>query len=336
MKKTIIVALAVVASGVFTTATAAKKDKKSKITQATETVALKSETDSISYAAGMTRTEGLMPYLQQSFGVGEKDMPEFIRGYEEMMKRNFDQDSKAYAAGQQIALMVGTRMLPFVKNELKNGNDTISDNLFHQGFIAALKKDNGLMTDSVAKLKFTGAEKAATDRKNMETKKKGENFLSENAKKEGVVTLPSGLQYKVITEGKGNKPKETDRVEVKYEGKTIDGKVFDSSYKRKPDTTTFGVTQVIKGWTEALQLMPVGSKWELYIPYNLAYGERGAGRDIKPYDALVFTVELVNIVNPEASASEKSTDKTAVQTKATAKKTVAKKVTKKNSKIRQN
>lgn len=329
MKKTMIVALAVMASSVFTTATAAKKDKKDKKQQVTEVLALESPADSISYAAGMTRTEGLMPYLQQSFGVTEKDMPEFIRGYEEMMKRNFDQDSKAYAAGQQIALMVGTRMLPFIKNDLKSENDTINDNLFHKGFLASLKKDATVMTDSLAKVKFSEAEKAATDRKNMETKKKGEDFLGENAKKEGVVTLPSGLQYKVITEGKGDKPKETDRVEVKYEGKTIDGKVFDSSYKRKPDTTTFGVTQVIKGWTEALQLMPVGSKWELYIPYNLAYGERGAGRDIKPYDALIFTVELVSIVNPEAKAEDKATAKTPAATKAVAKKAAVKKVAKK-------
>ena len=137
-----------------------------------------------------------------------------------------------------------------------------------------------------------------------------------------MTALPSGLQYKVLTAGTGEKPKATDKVVVKYEGKTIGGKVFDSSYKRNPQTTSFGVTQVIKGWTEALQLMPVGSKWELYIPYNLAYGERGAGRDIKPYETLIFTVELVDIEKPEAKAEVKPVQKPA------AKKPVAKKVAK--------
>ena len=118
--------------------------------------------------------------------------------------------------------------------------------------------------------------------------------MAENAKKEGVVTLPSGLQYKVITMGEGEKPLKDQTVEVKYEGKMIDGTVFDSSYKRNPPTSKFRCDQVIKGWTEALQLMPVGSKWELYIPQELAYGERQAGQ-IKPFSALIFTVELMGI-----------------------------------------
>ncbi len=126
-------------------------------------------------------------------------------------------------------------------------------------------------------------------------KKAGEEFLAANAKKEGVVVLPSGLQYEVITEGTGKKPGAADKVECHYEGTLIDGTVFDSSIKRG-ETATFGVNQVIKGWVEALQLMQEGAKWRLYIPYNLAYGERGAGEMIPPYSTLVFEVELIKVL----------------------------------------
>lgn len=126
-------------------------------------------------------------------------------------------------------------------------------------------------------------------------KAEGEAFLAENAKKEGVVTLPSGLQYKVIAEGNGNKPTASQQVKCHYEGTLINGAKFDSSYDRN-EPAVFPVNGVIQGWVEALQLMPVGSKWELYIPYNLAYGERGAGQSIPPYATLIFTVELLEIL----------------------------------------
>lgn len=306
MKKTLLIALAIVASGAFTTANAAKKNKKDKKEVVkTETVSLKSVSDSLSYAAGMSRTEGLLPYLKQSFNVDEKDLADFIRGFEDAIKEGVSSKQNAYATGMQIANMVDTRMIPYLKEEFKSSKDSIDTNLFNQGFLASLKKDYTVMADSVAKPYFENTVKENINRINMKNKKAGEDFLAANAKKEGVVTLPDGLQYKVITAGTGEKPKSTDRVVVKYEGKTLDGKVFDSSYKRNPQTSTFGVTQVIKGWTEALQLMPVGSKWEVYIPYNLAYGERGAGRDIKPYDALIFTVELVDIEKPKAKENAK-------------------------------
>ncbi len=125
-------------------------------------------------------------------------------------------------------------------------------------------------------------------------KAEGEQFLAENAKKEGVVTLPSGLQYKVLKSGNGASPKASDSVECHYEGRLISGTVFDSSYQRG-ETATFGVTQVIAGWVEALQLMKEGDKWQLYIPYNLAYGERGAGAQIPPFATLIFDVELVKV-----------------------------------------
>lgn len=126
-------------------------------------------------------------------------------------------------------------------------------------------------------------------------KKEGEEFLAANAKKEGVKVLPSGLQYKVITEGKGRKPGRTDRVKCHYLGTFPDGTKFDSSYDRG-EPAVFGVNQVIAGWTEALQLMGEGSKWELYIPYSLGYGEHGAPGAIPPYSTLVFTVELIEVL----------------------------------------
>ena len=122
----------------------------------------------------------------------------------------------------------------------------------------------------------------------------GEAFLAENAKREGVKVTESGLQYEVLEATIGQKPKATDKVRVHYEGTLIDGTVFDSSYKRG-ESITFGLNQVIKGWTEGLQLMSIGSKYKLYLPYQLAYGERGAGANIPPYAALIFTVELLGI-----------------------------------------
>jgi FKBP-type peptidyl-prolyl cis-trans isomerase FklB len=125
-------------------------------------------------------------------------------------------------------------------------------------------------------------------------KKEGETFLAENKKKEGVVTLPSGLQYKIIKEGTGKKPKENETVTVHYRGTLVDGTEFDSSHKRG-QPATFQVNGVIQGWVEALQLMPAGSTWELYIPPDLAYGERGAGQLIGPGQTLIFEVELISV-----------------------------------------
>jgi FKBP-type peptidyl-prolyl cis-trans isomerase FklB len=129
-------------------------------------------------------------------------------------------------------------------------------------------------------------------------KKAGDAFLAANKTKEGVVTLPSGLQYKILKEGTGPKPTPADSVVCNYRGTLIDGKEFDSSYKRG-QPATFPVGQVIKGWTEALQLMPVGSKWQLFVPADLAYGDRGAGPDIGPGATLIFEVELISIKGKE-------------------------------------
>ncbi len=155
--------------------------------------------------------------------------------------------------------------------------------------IAAAQKD--LQQKQMAKIKAMGDK----------NKQEGEAFLAGNKTKEGIVTLPSGLQYKILKAGDGPKPTATDTVVCNYRGTLINGKEFDSSYARN-EPATFAVNRVIKGWTEALQLMPVGSKWQLFIPADLAYGERGAGTDIEPNATLIFEVELLSIKAPEKPA----------------------------------
>ncbi len=324
MKKIILAALAVLVSASFNTADAAgKKKKDKKAEQEPAKVSLVSKSDSLSYSAGMVRTEGLVPYLKQGFGVDTAYMADFIKGYEDAMAKGINDNTKAYFAGEQIALMVSERMLPFLKDEFKGQADSISDALFNKGFVSALKKDYTLMADSVAKEYFDKAFKQAVDARNEATRKAGEDFLAANKTKEGVVTTPSGLQYKVLVKGNGEIPSADDEVTVKYEGRLIDGTVFDSSYKRPGETSKFRPTQVIKGWTEALTMMPVGSKWELYIPQNLAYGERQAGK-ISPYSALIFTVEMVSVEKakkPEAETDAKSGNDNKAAVKTAAKKT---------------
>lgn len=290
MRKTILAALIIAMGASFNTADAAKKEKKVKGKDVKQTV-MADAADSLSYAAGMAQTDGLKPFLKQQHGVEDSDMGDFIRGYREAMAQGMDSKFKAYCAGMQIAIMVNDRMLPSMRERLSGTGDTICTKMFNEGFVDILQGTN-VIPDSVAKQLFEDAIKDASMKKHEATRKAGEEFLAENAKKEGVITTESGLQYKVLVKGEGKVPSVDDEVTVKYEGRLIDGTVFDSSYKRNPQTTKFRANQVIKGWTEALTMMPVGSKWELYIPQELAYGERQAG-NIPPYSTLIFTVELV-------------------------------------------
>ncbi len=285
MKKIILLALVILAGASFNPLAAGDKNKKKK-TKTQQPVVLTTSADSISYAAGNTATQGLFDFLKQNFNVDESQMEDFIRGYEDAVAQNNDPHLNAYSAGVQIAQMAVKRMIPGIGGEVKAATDTIDTALFHRGFIASLQKDTTVMNAKTVKEVMTEARNAA--------RKAGERFLAENAKKAGVVSLPSGLQYKVLREGNGPVPKENDRVVVKYEGRLIDGTVFDSSYTRDPQTNEFSPKQVIKGWTEALTRMPVGSKWEIYIPQELAYGSRPAGK-IPPYSALIFTVELEEV-----------------------------------------
>lgn len=177
----------------------------------------------------------------------------------------------------------------------------INQEVFKQGFMDAFN-DEMLSLDEPQRqalmqefqVMIREAQQAQQKQKSMKAKEEGKAFLAANKEKEGVVELPSGLQYKVLREGDGESPTTSNRVEVHYEGKLINGNIFDSSYQRG-ETITFGVTQVISGWTEALQLMKPGAKWQLFIPSELAYGDRGAGRDIPPGATLIFDVELISI-----------------------------------------
>jgi len=198
-----------------------------------------------------------------------------------------------------------------VGGALKRQSVDVNTDIFMQGVKDALSGGKKLLTDEEVRETMTAfskelAAKQAEAMKKLgeKNKEEGEAFLAENKKKEGVKTLPDGLQYKVITEGKGASPKATDTVTVNYRGTFIDGKEFDSSYKRN-QPATFAVNGVIPGWTEALQLMKEGSKWQLFIPAKLAYGERGAGGVIGPNATLIFEVELLSIKPTEKESGKK-------------------------------
>ena len=325
MKKiTFVIMLFLVASA--TTVMAGKKDKKDKKVNATpvataQPVKLATPSDTTSFAAGYTATQGLLPFLIQRMHVDTAYMADFVRGYEESLSKVKDPAYIAYMAGSSIAQQATSQILPNMSRDLEGTDDSISAAPFHAGFLAGVKQDTTLFKADKARELFEKRSTAARDERNRVYKKENEEWLANNASKPGVVTLPSGLQYKVLKEGNGAKPKATDKVDVIYEGKTINGKVFDTTANHGgKKTDSFRCDQVIKGWTEALTNMPVGSKWEIYIPQNLAYGERQAGQ-IKPYSTLIFTVELVNI-EPEAKPSVKAADnvKAATSTKTKAKK----------------
>lgn len=209
-----------------------------------------------------------------------------------------DKEKASYAIGQNIGA------------SMKRDGLDIDPNVLAQGLKDALTGAPSKLSEAEAQSAMTNLRNSVMAKRQEEqqkagdaNKKAGEEFLAANKSKPGVVTLPDGLQYKVEKEGTGPKPKATDQVEVNYRGTLIDGTEFDSSYKRgKPET--LGVGQVIKGWTEALELMPVGSKWQLVIPSDLAYGANGAG-PIGPNSTLVFEVELLSIKTPDKAPETK-------------------------------
>ena len=298
--RTIIIALAIVVASAFSIeGFAAKKKEKAQKKQEKSVVTMTTQSDTLSYVAGMSLTQGLVEFLQHSMKIDTAYMADFISGLEKTIEFADDPQFKAYMAGMEIAKQLKEKMLPGMARELKDSPDSLVEELAFRGFIDALQGDTTYYNIEDASLLFkdlmSEAKEAKTEKLYGENRRAGEQFLAENSKKEGVTTTESGLQYKVIVEGKGEKPQATDRVKVNYEGRLVDGTVFDSSAKHGDKPLEFKANQVIKGWTEALTLMPVGSKWELYIPYDLAYGERDSGK-IKPFSALIFTVELVEIV----------------------------------------
>ncbi len=259
---------------------------------------LKTDIDTMSYALGLSQTQGLRDYIVMRLGVDTAYIDEFIRGLNDGVNAGDDKKKTAYYAGIQIGQQVGGMMIKGINHEVfgEDSTKTISMKNYMAAFITGVKGEEGLMTlDQAAytaqrlmqEIKAKSMEEQYGD-----NKKAGEKFLAENKKKAGVVTLPSGVQYKVIKEGKGEMPKDTSLVEVNYEGRTLEGKVFDSSYKRK-ESAKMRANQVIKGWSEALTHMPEGSVWEVYIPQELAYGPRQQGADIKPFSVLIFKIELI-------------------------------------------
>ncbi len=260
---------------------------------------LKNEVDTFSYAMGMAQTQGLKEYLSDRMQIDTAYMDDFIKGLNDGANAGDDKKKAAYYAGIQIGQQISNQMIKGINHEVfgEDSTKTISLKNFMAGFITGTTGKKGLMTieqaSQTAQTKMMTIKAKAMEKEYGPNKTAGEKFLAANKKKPGVVTLPSGVQYKVIKEGNGPLPKDTSMVKVQYEGKTIDGKVFDSSYKRG-EPVELRANQVIKGWTDVLVHMPVGSVWEVYIPQQLAYGEREQGQ-IKPFSALIFKIELVSL-----------------------------------------
>jgi FKBP-type peptidyl-prolyl cis-trans isomerase FklB len=292
MKKVLFIAAVAIATGISSCAQAPKAE-------------LKTEIDSLSYAIGLSRSQqGLTQFLEQQ-GVDSAQYSNFLKGVLEGAKSADISEKMAYSVGMQIGQMIAVNWYESINHELF-GNDstkTINKEDMLAGFFAGVTGKGRAMDPIIASTytddKMKSVKEASLLERFGENKAAGEKFLEENKAKEGVVTTESGLQYKVITEGKGQVPTSTDRVKVHYKGTLIDGTEFDSSYSRKdkdgnPQPSTFRANQVIKGWTEALTMMPIGSKWELYIPQELAYGSQDTGT-IPPFSTLIFEVELLSI-----------------------------------------
>ena len=276
---------------------AKRKGKKAKQAEAAKVDTC--SVDTFSYAIGMANTLGLKAYLAQRMNVDTAYMANFLEGFNATLSMDERKRLEAYAAGLQIRKQVEEQIIPGL-NQRITGNDStmlLNPKLFIEAFgntLAGQPTDMNLQqAEEIAERQMKYYHDTNMERQYGDNRRAGEAFLAANAKKDSVETLPSGVQYKVLVKGSGDIPTATSKVKVNYEGRLIDGTVFDSSYERK-QPATFGCNQVIKGWTEALTHMPVGSKWEIYIPQELGYGSREAGK-IPPFSALIFTVELLDI-----------------------------------------
>ncbi len=272
-------------------ATAKSPKKKFKAKAAQTTLVQPVSADTFSYAVGIVQGQSLKQFLIQREGVDTLYIEETAKALQANLSPEKETRMLAYAAGLKIAKMNREQSLPTINKQATGKEDTTYLDLkqFNAALADGLLGKGKLHADSAMKI----VERQVKFQQEM-LKNLNAAFLETNKKAAGVKVTPSGLQYKVIKQGTGAVPADTSNVEVHYEGRLIDGTVFDSSYKRN-QPATFGVGQVIKGWTEALKMMPEGSEWELYIPYNLAYGERGAGANIPPFATLIFKVELLKV-----------------------------------------
>ena len=299
MKKTKIILMALVALLCVGATAATKKQRKGKkaakeLVERVDTVSV----DTFSYLLGMANSNGLKAYLSQRMGIDTAYVEDFLKGFQQKELTEADKREKARLAGMEIREQVETQVWSNANRQIDDSVDVLNHEQFIKGFQNGIfPVDTTFSMDSAQSLvqkQMAYYHKVKMEKKYGANRVAGEQFLKLNAKQDSVQTTASGLQYKVITMGTGEKPQKTDRVKVDYEGRLIDGTVFDSSYKRgKP--ATFPVGQVIAGWTEALCMMPVGSKWEVYVPQELGYGDREQQK-IPPFSCLVFTVELHEIV----------------------------------------
>jgi len=261
---------------------------------------LKTDIDSMSYAIGLLQSQYVRQAIQQGQVIDTTYIDDFVKGINEGVNAGDDKKKAAYIMGLQIGQQLSTQLVKGVNQQVfgDDSTKTISLKNLLAGFITGATGKTGLMTpeiaNQVAQSKMEQIKSATMTKQYGANKVAGEKWLAVNKKKPGVVTLPSGLQYKVIKEGKGAIPADTTTVQVQYEGRTIDGKVFESSYKNGNGPVSMVPAQMIPGWTQALTRMPEGSIWEVYIPQQLAYKERQAG-NIKPFSTLIFKIELVKV-----------------------------------------
>ena len=261
---------------------------------------LKTDIDSMSYAIGLLQSQYVRQAIQQGQVIDTTYIDDFVKGINEGVNAGDDKKKAAYIMGLQVGQQLSTQLVNGVNQQVfgDDSTKTISLKNLLAGFITGATGKTGLMTpeiaNQVAQSKMEQIKSATMTKQYGANKVAGEKWLAANKKKPGVVTLPSGLQYKVIKEGKGAIPADTTTVKVQYEGRTIDGKVFESSYKNGNGPVSMVPAQMIPGWTQALTRMPEGSIWEVYIPQQLAYKERQAG-NIKPFSTLIFKIELVKV-----------------------------------------
>lgn len=253
--------------------------------------------DSLAYDLGVAQAENLKQYMSMQLGVDSTYLDDFIQGMKEGALNEADPQKEAYMKGLEVGRQV-QQMAKGLGHEIfgDDSTKTVSANKILSGLVAGLKGTAEMDSEAANKAfmeKMEPIKEAAMLKTYGDNKSAGEKYLAENKKKEGVTTTASGLQYKVLVAGDGSLPTDTTVLNVNYEGKLIDGTVFDSSYERnQPITVSMAHPSVIEGWVEVLKLMPAGSKWEVAIPYNLAYGSRDMGQ-IKPFSTLIFTIEVL-------------------------------------------